>query len=255
MPTNAGASGTNETSTPLSLDRVALKIPPFWQDEPTLWFAQVESQLSLAGITNDTTKFHYVVANLDYKVAQVVRDLIITPPANEKFETLRKELVRRLSTSQEKRIQQLLQQEEIGDRRPSEFLRHLRSLVTEPTLPEAFLRTLWVSRLPQQTQAILSTQDDTPLDKLSQLADKLHDVVATNICTVANTRDQDLKDLKEQINELRQLVLSQRRSRSKSPHPAKARSKSSNPDICWYHATFKEKATKCRSPCRFSQGN
>jgi hypothetical protein len=47
--------------------------------------------------------------------------------------------------------------EETGDRRPTQFLRHLRTLA-DPSVPADFLRTLWTNRLPPIIQAIIATQ-------------------------------------------------------------------------------------------------
>ncbi|KAJ3616458.1 hypothetical protein MTP99_003094, partial [Tenebrio molitor] len=40
------------------VDRVTVRVPPFWSNEPALWFSQLESQLALANVTADPTKFH-----------------------------------------------------------------------------------------------------------------------------------------------------------------------------------------------------
>jgi hypothetical protein len=66
-------------------------------------------------------------------------------------ETLKSELVRQLSTSREQRVRQLLMHEEMGDHKPSQFLRHLKSLA--PEVPGDFLR-----RLPPHIQAIFAGQ-------------------------------------------------------------------------------------------------
>jgi hypothetical protein len=52
---------------------------------------------------------------------------------------------------------------EIGDRKPSQFLRQLRTLL--PDVPDDFLRTIWSSRLPSNIQAILAfhPEDSTAL--------------------------------------------------------------------------------------------
>ncbi|KFD46718.1 hypothetical protein D918_09389 [Trichuris suis] len=66
----------------LSVHRVTAKLPPFWPDRPALWFAQVEAQFTLAGITQDATKFAYVVSQLESRYAAEVEDIIVNLPPN-----------------------------------------------------------------------------------------------------------------------------------------------------------------------------
>jgi hypothetical protein len=122
-----------------------VRLPPFWPDRPGLWFAQAEAQFALASVTSEKTKFNYVISQLEYRHAAEVEDIIISPPADEPYTTLKAELVRRLSSSRDQRVRQLLTHEEMGDRKPSQFLRHLKSLA--PGVPDDFLRSIWPSRL------------------------------------------------------------------------------------------------------------
>jgi hypothetical protein len=50
---------TEETLTS-AVFRVAVHLPPFWLDQPAIWFAQAEAQFKLA-IKHQRTKFNYVV--------------------------------------------------------------------------------------------------------------------------------------------------------------------------------------------------
>lgn len=50
------------------VNRVAVKVPPFWPDHAEIWLAQVEAQFAVAGITSDTSKFNTVVAAIDSNV-------------------------------------------------------------------------------------------------------------------------------------------------------------------------------------------
>ena len=105
--------------------RSTVRLPPFWPDRPGLWFAQTEGQFELSSVTSERTKFNYVISQLEYRHAAEVED-IMSPPANDPYTTLKTELVRRLSASRDQRVRQLLTHEEMGDRKPSQFLRHLK---------------------------------------------------------------------------------------------------------------------------------
>jgi hypothetical protein len=101
---------------------VALRLPPFWAERPAVWFAQAEAQFFLAGVSSETTFFHGI-SQLDHRYAAEVKDIITSPPERDLYSELRNELVQRLSPSREQRIRQLLTVEEMGDRKPSQFLR------------------------------------------------------------------------------------------------------------------------------------
>ncbi|XP_028042551.1 uncharacterized protein LOC114252246 [Bombyx mandarina] len=157
--------------------RVGVKTPKFNPEDPELWFAQLEGQFTLSNISADATKFYYVLSQLEPQHAAEIRELIVSPPASNKYETIKNELIRRLSASQEKKIKQLLMHEEMGDRKPTQFLRHLQLLAGE-NVPSDFIRTIWASRLPTHLQTCIAAQQTKmSLEDLAELADRVNDVV------------------------------------------------------------------------------
>ena len=152
---------------------VTMRLPIFWRDRPAVWFAQVEAQFETSSVTRQKTKFKYVVAQINQQQAAEVEDIIIGPHEQDQYDRLKAELIRRLSTSLEQRVRLLLSHEELRDRKPSKFLRHLKSLA--PDLPADFLRIIWANRLPPHVQTILAGRPDN-LESAALLADKICEV-------------------------------------------------------------------------------
>ncbi|XP_076655133.1 uncharacterized protein LOC143360301 [Halictus rubicundus] len=200
------------------------------------------------------------MSQLGAKYAIEVQDIFTNPPDKDKYETLKNQLIHRLTASQGNRIRQLLEQEEIGDRSPSQFLRHMRRLAGTAVSDE-FLRTLWAGRLPNMTRVIVTTQTDLPLDKLAEIADQIPAEGAgqPQISSIATDRGtemllQRLEQLEARIAELsvsrpRQRSGSRFRRRSRSRSKSREQQPSSQGKVCWYHQVFKERSTKCRPPC------
>ena len=68
---------------------LAVKLPTFWLSQLDVWFAQVEAQFHLRLITTDETKYYHVLAALDQETATRLIDLITSPPADNKYTTLK----------------------------------------------------------------------------------------------------------------------------------------------------------------------
>ena len=81
-----------DTPEPDSVSTIRVKLPPFWEDEPRVWFAQAEQVFSLKKITTDATKFAHIIGALPQEVAKSVKDILVMPPDYEKYFTLKESL-------------------------------------------------------------------------------------------------------------------------------------------------------------------
>ncbi|XP_063616254.1 uncharacterized protein LOC134789613 [Cydia splendana] len=187
--------------------RVGIRVPPFWPEEPAVWFAQLESQFTISGITSDTTKFYHVIGNLNPQFAIEVKDIILSPPESNKYDKLKTELIRRLSVSQEQKIRQLMLHEELGDRKPTQFLRHLRSLAG-PSVPDDFLRQVWSGRLPNNVQTIVASQPRLPLDDIAELADRIQELAPSSRHVASTSAEPTgaVSELGRRVDQLAQQV-------------------------------------------------
>ena len=103
----------------MSLTPVSIKLPPYWPSDPQIWFVQAEAQFALHGINVQKTMFDYIVACLSPEFASEVHELLIWPPDDEPYNKLKALLIQCTMASEQKRLQQLLNMEELGDHTPT----------------------------------------------------------------------------------------------------------------------------------------
>jgi len=258
------------------INRIGLRIPEFTPTDPELWFSIMDRSFQAAGITTDSTKFGYALTAIGPRYTLEVRDIIMNPPAANAYQTLRTELVKRISLSQEHKTRQLLEHEEIGDRKPSQFLRHLRQLAGS-VVGDSVLRTIWMNRLPTHVQPHLVTRANDTIDQLADIADAIMEATrapaaqvtemvpytANPINTQANLQISQMQTqqrvLLEQIATLQEAIKTmqlENRSRNVDRHRPRSRSRSRSRsanrrknETCWYHFTFGLAAQKCQPPC------
>ncbi|XP_032664102.1 uncharacterized protein LOC116840887 [Odontomachus brunneus] len=249
-PTRASTGSTAENMNPTAkqptgahVNKVAVRAPPFWENEPELWFAQLEGQFLLAGITQDATN------SKDNSCSLALHKMLPSTPMY--FHKLTR-------ASQEHRIRQLLEHEEMGDRKPSQFLRNLRTLAGN-AVPEQLLRTLWLGRLPTTMQAILATRTQDRLEDVAEQADRIQEVTVRSVNEVKTAPD-DPSPMAHQIRQLTDQVAAMARRLEQTPRPrnrnrSQSREKNKRDHLCFYHRKFGQQARKCTQACNFQSGN
>ena len=99
-PSTASSAAAVAISPPPAVQTVSLKLPPFWPNDPVVWFAHVEAQFHTRYITAQSTQFAYVVSSLQPEIAEEIRDLLVSPPSENQYDVLKAELIRRTSASE-----------------------------------------------------------------------------------------------------------------------------------------------------------
>jgi len=267
------------------------RIPSFWKFNPRLWFAKVESSFGSNRIRADASKYDILVNTLDAEIIQEVADVMLNPPAEEKYETLKAAIIERLSDSADRQLHKLLNELELGDKKPSQLLPQMRSLAGNAITDDA-LRVKWLDLLPAQVSRLIKVLKATGLDEQATLADELLSgeptVVAvsargpsmpilqqneTHVAAVDHSLAQEVAALKKSLAQLlefnkkiqfefpankRQQQQNRPRQRSQSRGRKNSRDQScaqeQNPKWCWYHQVYGTEAQKCKDSCSF-QGN
>ncbi|XP_036340693.1 uncharacterized protein LOC118750068 [Rhagoletis pomonella] len=251
----------------------SVKLPQFWSNCPEAWFVHAEMQFATKGISRDSTKYEFVITALPQEVIANVLDVI-----------QKKVLIDRHSLSEQRRLDKILSDTEIGDRRPSEYYRTLGQLAGS-TIDPIFLKNIWLRKLPKSLYVALTSANLNNINDLLQLADKIWEItsgseicavkskvltssnnfddlgkivedlakVTTKMCESFNRLQLDINEIKTQIYD--RPSRSRRRYFSNNKN-SQSRSKSQSKNwVCRYHFRFGSKARKCEEPCAFKRNN
>ena len=172
----ASTSSQNPVPSPASAHAVSVKLPEFWPEdpEPEVWFIRVETQLRSRSVTQDQTKFDYLVSSLDNTTAAEVKSVLLNPPEDNKYNALKAVLLSAFGKSQVQKDAELLNISGLGDRTLSALLLRLESLNNDAeTLRGAF----FLAQLPSQVRAILALQDFPNFHDLATAADRIVETV------------------------------------------------------------------------------
>ena len=243
-----------------SVSSVSLQLPPFWHSRPQAWFAHIEAAFELQKITSQKTKYNYVVVSLTPELADVVEDIIRSPPTHEPYTTLKDAILKRTSLSDHQRSQELFKNLERGDRTPSQLYRHMRNLLGDKHMDDSLFRQLWLSKLPPQVQASLASVEDLPLERQAAIADAVFEAIRPTVSSVSTQPDimTHIEQLYKEVMSLKHANLhsnpdQQPRSRPAFRDRSRRRSRSRTPSkgYCWYHSKFGPKARRCLKLCSF----
>lgn len=207
---------------------VALKLPPFWQDRPAAWFHTTEAQFHIRNIADEVTKFYYVVSSLDGTVAAQMEDVLAVAPAAGSYTRLKEALTKRYGLTDEQKTSLLFSINGLGDRKPSELLRYLRTLHRSAPADKFFM-AFFLHQLPSAVRAILAAQTFPDIDAMAVAADNI---------------------LAEQAAPSTYVVQRSKSQPSKVTSGTKEMTAQSG--LCYYHSRFGHRAHKCRPPCTWS---
>lgn len=237
-----------------------VKLPPFWKENPTLWFAQVEATFAISKITGDETRFRYTIINLDQSSLPFVSDIITSPPAQGRYEALKTRLISAFGETTASKLRRLLRGQELADEKPSNLLQRLRNLAGGQCT-DSILNTIFMEHLPENVRTILAISETTDLAKLALQADKILEVSRPNLAVVTSSQaaqaapSDELRELKSAIEELTREASRSRFSRGSRNEAREKRARSPSrtrrlrTDLCFYHRRFGEKARSCEDPC------
>ncbi|BHF83927.1 hypothetical protein SprV_0902707600 [Sparganum proliferum] len=218
-----------------SLHAINFTLPEFWQHAPELYFIRIESAFYSANVTKELAKYHKLVEVLPASVISQVQSLLANPPADAPYSTLKAEILRLNSVSDRQRYHQLIKEESLGDRKPSDLLRRMRSLLGDMQVDDKFVKEMFLERLPADVQTILASgSQDLTVSQLAEMADRMIKVQrfqspsVAQISSSSSVNDQLVKQVSAMADEMASLKIQLARltssrscSRRRSPEAGK----------------------------------
>ncbi|BHF71759.1 hypothetical protein SprV_0401481900 [Sparganum proliferum] len=264
-------TSTNSNDATTSLSGLVSPLPDFWQHAPELYFFHIEATFHSAKITRETDKYYKLVEVLPPTILSQVPTILRDPPTDAPYTKLKAELLRLTPVSDRQRYHALVKEEALGDRKPSELLRCMRSLVGNMAIDDKFLKEMFLERLLMSVQTILASgPDDLDISKPAEMADRTMEVERLSSPTIAQVSQpltvstSDLTELKTQIARLSATAAALHLRRSPDPSRRsfrrdrrRSRSRPRTANLCWHHVNYGDKARRCVPPCsfKFTQGN
>ena len=158
-----------------TINTVALKLPEFSPDRIEYWFIAVEAEFNLhvPAITQDQTRYSYVVSALKGQVMDRVIDIIRNPPAaGTHYQAIKDRLLSAFSRSPLERSKMLLDWPGMGDGTPSALLsKMLACLPAGEDSDHILFKALFLRQLPADVQDHLAHSTALTIHVLAEQAD------------------------------------------------------------------------------------
>lgn len=245
---------------------VSSRIAPFWRDMPRLWFSQFEAIIASQRLGQDT-KFDLVIAKLNKDELSSVSELLENASREKNYATLKDKLLKTYQESADSQFNRLVKELELGDQKPSQLHRKMADAGRNSGVAEDTVKKLWLQRLPTAVRAVLVVSEDTKLENLAAMADKIMETlrqgVVAEVATAASTTNpssseflQEFRNLALEVRQMRAEVNEIRSQQRSSQQGARNRSRSRSRDpnrLCRYHFRFREKARQCIFPCAWGR--
>lgn len=158
-----------------TVNAVALKLPEFSPDRIEYWFIAIEAEFNLRtpAITQDQTKYSYVVAALKGQVMDRVIDIIRNPPEEgTRYKTIKDRLLSAFGRTPLEMGKNLLDWPGMGDGTPSALLSKMLASLPAGEDPEHILfKALFLRQLPVDVQDHLARSTTLTTRELAEQAD------------------------------------------------------------------------------------
>jgi hypothetical protein len=247
-----GASALDAQEPPFALAQASasMRLPEFWPENPCGWFAMAEAQFMLRRIMSGIDRYCHVLTTLPRTSYRLVSHLVEGVPTEDSYNLIKEALLQAHQLSDYQRVELLSKVEPHGARKLSDLLAAMIELCPRQHLDSPFFLYFFLQRLPREIRVLLAEDNPRDVRRIAERADRLvvmhvpqhHDTVAT--VAPSSNEDTEVAAVKQ---------LRRHRGGKKRGKGGKQKQDNQQSTLCWYHATYAEKAQSCTAPCSWAE--
>ena len=215
--------------------RVSVKTPVFYRSNPGVWFRQLEYQFVLAGITNDETEFHHILA-------AIPEDVPINPPMGiDNYRDIRDHICGNFQNSKQEMIEEALGMISLDVQKPSLCLMRIQQKLAECnlTLDDKVIKHRLMQAMPVSVKTALSAHLELPVELFAKLADTFYSNTAVAISPqnvfAASTQRMPTRPLYNQHSTKNNQSINHSKSNRSIENTHRPFTACRRPKICNYH--------------------
>ncbi|XP_018023935.1 uncharacterized protein LOC108679734 [Hyalella azteca] len=151
-------------------------LPPFTGSSVEQWLKLCNFAFNAYSVNNIDQKCYLVLLALPMELQCELANLIVDAPnVEDKFELLSDNLIKLTYVPESTRMKSLLNHTSMGDKTPSEYLRHLRQVAgTSQDKDSPLLRTIFSEEVFSFIRTVVAHMTVQSLDCLAETADNIH---------------------------------------------------------------------------------
>ena len=204
----------------------------------------MESQFVLAGITNDETKFHHILAAIPEDVA------INLPMGIDNYRDIKEHICGIFQKSKQEMIEEALGMISLDLQKPSFCLMRIQRKLAKCnlTLDDDFIKHRLMQAMPISVKTALSAHLELPVEQFAKLADTIYSYSNTIVATptpnvfAASAQQIPTRSLHNQHSTKSNQPINNSKSNRSIENTHRPFTAGQRPKICRYHLYYAEKA-------------
>ncbi|CAH8582451.1 unnamed protein product [Schistosoma intercalatum] len=182
---------------------------------------------------------------------------MFTSDVPEPYETPKQSFPKCGDLTDRQRLDQLLNNIDLQHGSATDMLQRMREVIGQRTSDDGLFRQLFLSKLPQQVQAVLVSFQNNAIDELAASADRILEITKSSNSEVFSVKEKpqttqnDITELCHSLTRYLRFRNGRKRSHTPRRRSVSRPRETGNPDWCWYHNQYGNSSKNHRRPCNF----